>query len=468
MAIYHSYELAASLSTAEWRRFLSWAERRAHPQDLRTLCAGLAAEHPGFAIRDEQLSAAIFPGKVFDSARMRVLRSSLKDALEQFMVEEALQAEPFKRDYLLLRSLLQRNLVQQAERLFGAMLATLSAAALGIEHMERTALMEEARLELFARKHRRQQDFDWERLLEASSTLALTHRLRMLCGMISGRGQGTEAQHVEAEECLREAHARLERLSPYTLVYYHLLSLQVGRAADPHFGALQGLLRDLAGRLSFAERLNAFGLLINLVLAMDQRGDPAGLPLAFGTYQAMHAQGLVFGHGTFSTNTARNIVSMGSRIGATEWTRAFLEEARTRLDGRDAENVYHFGAAQLCFVERAYGQAKQHLQQVDHGDPYYKLATDGLLLRIAYESGDEEMLMAVRHALMRHLHRKGTLRPLTRNGFRNLLQIIVPLFRLRWLPQHAGKPKAELAARRARYKALVYPDWVDAKLQELA
>jgi hypothetical protein len=468
---YQAFQLASALSPKEWKRFLKQALLTAESiaPDLRPFLQSLAHYHPAFTVEDEALHKVAFPGKPYDNARLRVLRTYLKDLVEDFIVHTELEHKKTLRELVLVQGLLRRNCLEAASRQLPRIQDQLPDPNLQLLEMEYGLRLEEMRLDLAVRKQQVSTDYPWDSLLRQVDDLAMAKRLRLLVAIMGSQGFLARTSNWFEEMlqgAVQSAHSKVTDRQPLIAIYRHLLCLLQGREGENHLHSLRQLLVTHGPAMDPPERINVYRALINHLFQQDRKRVPGSLEQIFDTYQEMHRQNLIFGAGAYSESTVRNIVSCGVRLGQLEWTRAFIEEARTALPEPERENIFHHGLASLYFAEGRYSEAKRHLTQLNFVNPFYRLSHDSLLMRICYETNDADTFHAILAAVSRHLYRTEQIAPSYRKGMLNQAKAIAPMFDLRWNPN----PKMSLPALKQYIEGLnpiSHLEWIQAKLQEL-
>ena len=124
------FQLASVLDFQEWKRFLAYF-RLNHTRfspDLEPLMEVIKPQHPRFEMADEAMWRMAFPGRAFDNPRMRILRSYIKDLLEEFIIKIDLEADSTRRQLVLAEALLRREGLAPAQRIIATLRSSLPAS----------------------------------------------------------------------------------------------------------------------------------------------------------------------------------------------------------------------------------------------------------------------------------------------------------------------------------------------------
>ncbi|MEM6270874.1 MAG: hypothetical protein AAF998_15640 [Bacteroidota bacterium] len=471
MAIYRCYRLAAALSRKHWHAFLREVGREVYGRhrETRQLIEALRSHHPDFAVPDAQVFAAAFPGKAFSEGRFRLLRSYMSGMLEEFIVRMALRERPQERTRLLVAGLYELGELREAGKVIRDGRRAMASPLMEIEDLRHDFQLELLELDLYIRQRQKQVAFDWANLISKLEQQSLADQLRLLCAMVNAAGfRGNRDPRMQAMVArgLATAGAMRTELHPLAAIYFHLLSLLDGGDLQIHFAELEQLFREHDRSLSRTERMNLFAGLINFLLCLDRKGTPRSLQAVYRSLREMHRQDLIFGAGAFSVSFARNLASVAARMQAFDFAQEFLEELRERLDSPANEHVYHYGAAYLHFAQKNYSSARKHLHQADFSNPFFRIANDNLMLRIAYESNADDTFFSTHSTLSRHLYRKEELTAAFRNALRNLLRLLTVMYDLRWGPRNPEK-MGKLQEMLAATDDVFNRDWILASIREI-
>lgn len=469
--MYQVYQLAQALTPVEWKRFTRDVHKGILCQhaDTRAFVAALGPHFPEFDIADTVLFDRVYPGQGFSDARLRVLRTYLKDLLEEFFVRDALAEKSALREQLLVRALFARNCVPAAKRLLEHHKAGLPLEGLSIDALQARFELEEMQLELHVRQNNRSEGFAWLPLIASLSDWMLTQRLRFLCAMKNEShfiAMDTQDFTAQRNAALEEAARLGDSAHPLVAIYSHLLRLFTTPDFSLHFAAVNAWVGRHAAQLPSNELLNIIGLWISFLTQADRRGLPGASRMILEAYQGLAKQAFFFQAGSFSVNSARNALTLAARLQEVGWGREFLAQAVHALPSAEATRLHAFGAAYLEFSAGNLKEAQKLLAQADFSDPFYKLAQALLLLRICYERGDDDLFLTVHASLSRQLFRKEKVTVAFREGIRTFLKMTLALHQCRSLGSSPAAVQA-LRDKYASYELMSLREWILDKLAEL-
>lgn len=460
-----------TLAPPEWKRFGDFVHspfHNAHTETTRLFDA-ISAFHPHFQYADAAIFQAAFPGRPFDHARLKVLKTYLLKLLYQFWKHQKLEQDAYLQERFLVEELTDRGLLTEASKMIQR--SPLRQSPASSPHIaEHNYHLIRRSLDLHIRDQNRTQAFDFEALIASLDVFALSLKLRIISSQIANSFSQPQTlpEHEIQSTLERVKQGGFDQL-PAIGPYYILIQLMRGTAHN-EAALVEALLHMLSAGHSNWDKddlCNVFALLLNKYFVDLGKGIAQSRESILHTYQEMARRDLIFGQGLFSVVSCRNIVSIGSRLGQFEFAGQILEAARRRLPLEYRENIYHHGMAQLAFHQGQFREAKKHLLRVEYFDVIYKLINDILLLRTYFELNDEEGFYALYPTINRFLNRQKGLAEsyvLTRKNF---LRATRKMFAFRNRRQ-SRKDGEELRSAVEGHRPAIMIDWIDAKLAELS
>lgn len=436
-------------------------------EETKTFFASLVRFHPDYEMTDEKVFSKAFPGRPYDNARLRVLRTYLLDMLHRFWTLEEMEKDEEQKIRLKIRALghqglgldQRKEIEKSKEPLEASPLSSLSTAY----HAYSLA---ESWVDSNFKMNTRTGENDIHVALRRLDEYAISNRLKILCAIWNNRANITQEEH---DFGIRETLDLTERLQlhqqPLLGLYYHLLHLLTEADHEVHFPIMRDLLRENQAHIDSSELVNIFGFLINYCLYAYNRGRPEFLRIAFEVYQEMIALNLLFGQGGFSAHNYKNILALGARLKEFGWTRTFLEETYLKLPERWRDGVFHYGHAYLDFAEGSYKEAKQHLLQVEFYDQLYRSSHQVLLLRIYYETTEVEPFFALIETFRRYLNRNNDLSEGMIAALQNQISLTKKTFELKLGEQK--QTVQELRDEVLSIQPMVDRSWILEKLDEM-
>lgn len=460
------------LSQREFRQFgqLVHSPYFTGHRDTVVLFELMEPHYPEFALTDEWLAEQLNPLDPPDSPRLRVLRSYLLDLLDQFFIQQEIKEDKIQQTACLARQLAKRGMQEDAEQSLEAGIKLLEEGNHQSHHpAQNRLLLELERVNIRLQRENRSPDLDLDHLLHLLDTFYLANRLKYLCTYVSQGFHLTVALPTTAiAETLASTAQPLAKKQPVIALYRHLLQLLLQEPHTQHYPALTQLMAQHQDQLPITEWVNICGFLQNHLNQRYQRGHADALHELLELYQQMLKMDLVFSRGEFSAHLFRNIAVVGARLGQFNWTREFILQNHMRLAPNQRETLYHYGLAYLHFTEQDYAIALRHLQQIQFIDPFYRTGHQILLLRIYYETAEEEAFLSLSHTFRRFLNRSQSISAPHKEASLNFLSIGRKLLKAKMGLELSTKEVAKIRQEIDTCQYLTDKTWLLSKIEELS
>ena len=129
--------------------------------------------------------------------------------------------------------------------------------------------------------------------------------------------------------------------------------------------------------------------------------------------------------------TYKNIITVGVRLHAFEWTENFIHGYYNKLAPAQRDNGYQYNLAGYYYVKQDFDKAMQLLNRVNFTDPNYYLDAKSILLKIFYDHQEFEALLSLKDTVKIYLLRDKQLSKSQRALYKNLFNNTIKLYKLR-------------------------------------
>ena len=172
-----------TLTAVEWRAFVKYNHSEYHCQhaDTRALLRALEPLHPTFQYRDEDVFAAAFPGKTYDRARLKVLKTYLLQLATRFMVQRQFEQDARTQELLRIDALSQRGLFQSARRTLEQGHDQIAPQTATVDEAEHAYQLARRGLNFRLLGHTDRPDFSFTALEQKLDLFSPGMKLRLLC-----------------------------------------------------------------------------------------------------------------------------------------------------------------------------------------------------------------------------------------------------------------------------------------------
>lgn len=210
---------------------------------------------------------------------------------------------------------------------------------------------------------------------------------------------------------------------PGTHIYLLIYRILTQPEEVGHFHQLLSLLSAHATDLPIAERREIYAYALNYCIQQINRGKSEFLGTLIELYQRALDDESLLKDGWLSQWDYKNIVSAGLKARRYDWTQAFIEGYKSKVEPGARENAYTYNLASLVFEQGNYSQALKLLQHVEFSDQFYHLGSKVMLLKSYYELGDTEALMHLCETFRMYLKRNTELSKYHQTTNMNLIAV---------------------------------------------
>jgi hypothetical protein len=455
-------QLLRTLSMAERQRFGEFLHSPFHNkrEDCRRFWSALEGMKEGQLPEKERLYQKSYPKSPYDDQRFRLLQNALLGLLESFLVLREFGQNKLEQELLLIKEYRKRGLGKHqrgARRRAEKQLEGLKTAdALRVRH---ELEQESFNLEVLENQIT---GLSYQPLLDQWDEYYLAKKLRQACSAKSyGSVAGTPSYDFGLLDVLFDRLDWERYLSvPAISLYYHGYWMLVRPEEEAHFTSFKHALLQHGESFPLAERKDLFMLAANYCTRKynEGRGDYTR------ELNEINKVGLAAGAFLvdFSRFRFRNIVITALVAGDVEWAEQFMEDYQTWLPHRYRESMVSYSRALLEFQGQNYGRALQLLQKAEYRDLVLNLSAKAVLIKIYYETGEDDLLDAHLAAMRIFIRRQKN----PSYQVFNFQQLVIFAQRLLELNPYDPAAKARLLEEVEAAKAVSEKEWLLRMLKE--
>lgn len=419
----------------------------------------------------EVMHEHLFPGTAFDYFAISNHISDLQQLLEQYFVLEELKEDSLLQGNTLLRQLRLRRI----DKLF---LSKLKAQHKKLKkqpyHDSKWYLhryrMEEERYDFGVAKGDRARRTELSVKLHYQELYVLSSMLISLCEWANRRNvvstpaeEGSDIQdkldYIERRRALIHEHIYLD-------LYYQSLKTLLEPNDESYYQSLKVIL--LTQTAAFPPKLltNPFHVAINYCIKKLNQGANQYVIEAFEMYQQAIERKALFHEQVLMDGDLKNIVTLGVRLKAFEWTEAFVEQNYIHLPPKQQASALAFNRAYIHYGKGAYSKALSLLSSADFEDVYYQIGAKSMLLKIYFERMELEPLEALLHAFKQYLNRNKLVSSYQKKININLIRLTQKVMKLWGLePAERTRRTRAILDELAEVKEVANSDWLREVLQ---
>ncbi|MBL0104556.1 MAG: hypothetical protein IPP51_12825 [Bacteroidetes bacterium] len=380
----------------------------------------------------------LFPGKRFNDKELRYHFSDLNRHLEHFFTLAEIEKDD--REFLLLtqRALLKRktykayahsrlrfNSLEKTENA-GLYLSSLLSAEL--HHSFNSASLS------------RLSDSDYESLLGNLDRFYIAKKLQLQCEIVNLKNiLRKEYESLLINEIIELVIRKEFFGSAYIEIYYHILLMLTlhDQESEKHFSAVNELTEKHKDSFQIPDLNSIYQYIKNYCIRKINKGEDEYRLRLFGIYKSILSNRRIMNHDYLSTFEFKNIVTLGLRLNEDKWVKEFIPKYINSIPPTDRKNALTYNSAMLNFFLKNYRQVIKGLQEVEFTDLYYQMDSRSVLLKVYFETDDDETLLHHIAAFKIFIRRNKLLSDFQRTIYQNFIRYTLKIYR-------AGTRKAKL------------------------
>jgi hypothetical protein len=416
------------------------------------------------AFSNSSLDKADLQKNGWDARRLAYLMSDLLKAAEHFLTAESLLEDPHLGKRALLEMYFQKELHKHYKSVMEKAERELE------EYPFRDAEFYYAQFQLrqleYLHSDQSQRAYN-PHLQEAANALDafyLVEKLRLSCAMVNMVQLLNVSYDLRWTEEVRQIAERSPELqTPAIRVYLAMYKmLQHPELPEAYFEARAQLLAN--ERIFDREELASLSVaLFNFCSRRINRfNDEVFWKEYLEVGRFLLKKELLLEEGRLSPWLYKNLVTAGLQLDEHDWTLAFIRNYKDHLPESYQEPLYEYNLAHYYYHLGDYDKAQYTLMQVEFKDVFLALSTRGLLVKIFYESGQDELLYAHLEAFRIYLIRNKLLPEANRRQVQQFIDFTRKLARIE---KFEGEKLLQLEAQLPEASEILHRDWLLEKLK---
>lgn len=416
----------------------------------------------------EELWAALFSNTPYHDQTLRRLLSDLTGQALDFRAWMAFRNEPFHETAALLPTLTDPSLrkhfdgvVRQFElALKGETFHSPSAHYYQfLAHRSRHLQLEASAKKPDTLEYLEAADFQLD-------CFYFTQKLKHLCDALSYRN--TLALNASLEEITGLAsYLQSSSYAEVPLIKAYLLTLFMLQHPEQEtfFHDLKSLLHNQGAHFEKKERHTLFIHLMNFCIDTKiNTGRTDYFAELFDLYKVALDKEIILDEGLMDPFHYKNIITVGLRVKAFEWTERFIHDYTPLLPFSHQANALTYNLAKVYFQQGHYQKVIEQLREVEYQDLVYALGAKLMLLKTYFELGEFLALDSLSDSFRIFLQRHKRISREVKQQYLNVIRFVKKLSNVA-----PGDKRAieKIRTQVDQCKALADKGWILEKLQEL-
>ena len=385
---------------------------------------------PVHSVSREELFAKILPDQRYDEKQLNYMSSQLLKLIERFISISRFEGAGILPDYFQLQYCIDHRLEKHYQYAMKAAKKKLEKGEKGNEqYFYQEYLLADLREKHFSSLKERRYDPALQEAADYLDQYYLFKKLYHLCAMLDRQHVVTPSYDAHFMEDIQLMVQDLPFDSPaiHTLEKL-LLSLRAPSEPD-HFRQLRDLLRQHGDYFSESMLRYLYFSVINFCIRKVRYGEKSYANELMSIYQEGIQKGVLFEDGYLSPWTFKNLVKLGIGLKEYMWTESFIAEYAQKLPPHMRQDALHFNLADLYYALRDYAKAQLHLRQVEFSDVQYSFGAKLTLIKIYFETDQEEALHSLLSSFKIFLQRKKLITKEVKMPYLNFIRFVNKIYK---------------------------------------
>lgn len=415
------------------RRFVNSPYYNSDP-DLARLLDVLLLHHPDFSSADltrKSIFKQLFPHEPFDDKRLRYLFSWLNKLAERFLALQTLERKPEILKIAQIEACSRRGLDKSYRQISKTLERDLEVGTMDSgRYYLANYQFAELRQEHFERQRIRRFDNNIQVAASHLDAYYFFQRLRLSCAMLD-RQQILEApyelhlsdswfQHLEQNDFFNQ---------PVIRVYAQIYNLLLEEDREEEFIKVKSDIHELRPTLPKGDLRDIYLFAINYCARKIRQGKISYLEEARQLYKSGIEHHILIENGQLSPWAFTNMVKLSLRLQQFDEIESFIETYSPLLPQDFREDALQYNLAELYYSTGRVGLAQKCLLNVAFTDLNYYLGARVMLVKIYYETGEEEALLSLLSSFMVFLKRNKTISAAIKHTYLNFCKILFRIVR---------------------------------------
>lgn len=421
----------------------------------------------------------LFPGEAYNDQKVRDMMSYMSRLLEDFLAYQSITDDPVRVKMYLLKSLRERGLNKDFEKLERE-----TRKALSSENITRDSslyfnlyrLEHESYHQIMQTEEGMEKDMSIQRMLDNLDRYYLFVKLKYSADLIAQKSNyAKELKLNMLDNILQYLDNHISQFShnPSILIYHQVIHM-VLQNSEEHYRNFIDLLNKYEHLFPKDELWLFYTTAQNFCANKINIGESKYFKEVFNLYKKQLKLGMLFDGKHLPTNTYNNIISSGLQQKEMEWTKNFIEQYKDQLPKKHRESSYAFNLARYYYINKQHNEVLDLLQKVEFTDIYYNLGAKALLVRIYYELNEFEPLSSLLNAFSIYLKRNKTLSEARQTGHSEFIKMTRRLSNIKsslvasvYTPENISAKISDLIKELKESTNVVNKDWLLNSANEL-
>lgn len=387
----------------------------------------LAPDFKEKELEKKRLFQKVYPTKSYDEKLLGNLMNYLLKLAERFLAQRKLEEEKPLFNNSLLKALVERQLSKHYRHYEQKTIQLLAKWEL----KNKDAYLYKYQLadignQYFMSQNLRKYDENLQLVTDHLDQFYFLNKLKFSCEILSRLNVFDAPYHSDfIDEVLAYLSKEDTVTDPLVFIYIQVYYL-IKTREETAFETLKKNLRQYQAKIPLSEKGTIFSYTINFCFDKMRKNINA----TYYTEQSLEFyleginEGFLIERGYLSPWHFKNVVKLAMNLKRYDFTESFIQNSYHKLEPEFQEDALHFNLADLKYKKGNYQEAQQHLLQVQYSDIFYGLGARAMLLKIYYETEEDEALISLLASFSIYLRRNKEISSIYRETYLNYTSLL--------------------------------------------
>lgn len=261
----------------------------------------------------------------------------------------------------------------------------------------------------------------------------------------------------------KELNEKTSDSNPLLILYRDILMLLLQKETALNYLDIIKKLEETSRTIPKKELNGLYTILTNYFIGRGRKGENYH-KILFDLYKKMADSNVLFIGTHLSAGMFKNIVTLSCIFEEFDWATDFIQKHQQYLFIEQRSNIYHFNMGVLCFYQKQYHQAQEHLIQVNNFDVFYNIDTKSLLLRIYIETQQLYPAEQLIPSFKDYIRKQKQLSPKAKKAYNNFINMTSRIIKAQFKPTSNTKLKTNLLKKLNSYELIHHKNWLEEKI----
>ena len=391
----------------------------------------IAPHFPLKKIKREEVYKAVFPKRAYDEKHLNYLMSFLLKLAEQFIGHQKYMQSGILPEYHILASCIERDLEKNYANIYSKTNKKLHDNPYRDHHYYYQCYLLSSLADTnFLKKKIRKFDKNLQEASDNFDIYYLCRKLKYACEILDR--QKTLSVKYD-QKLIKELSLYLAQhpheTVPQIAIYYQIYLTLTKEKGDKHFVSLKSLLKKYIDKIPHEEMKQIYYYTLNFCIRSARHNEEKYIEESLDLYLDGIKRGLLFENNYLSPWTFKNTVKAGLRLKRYNWTEEFILKYYHEIAEEFRMNALNYNLADLHYYKKDFQKSQDYLKKVEFSDIFYALNTKMMLLKIYYETNEEEALYSLVASFRVFLKRNKLISNNVKEAYLNFIKMLQGLMK---------------------------------------